>query len=125
MTPSINPRGRFFFGSPTSSAKSWLLPAAECEDNRDHGRADCGDEVERDRPIEDGSAKCAPAGARNHPQKTSAPMTTIFMSISAFCTVLPARTPRQLIAVRINNVPVAIQPSANGIASVHRSNARR
>ena len=42
-------------------------------------------------------------------------MAAIFSTISALCTLLPARTPRQLIAVSATSTPAATAPS--GMAS--------
>ena len=49
------------------------------------------------------------------PQTTSAPMITIFITIRELCTVLPARTPRQLISVRIPSASAARAPLEMGM----------
>ena len=41
-------------------------------------------------------------------------MAAIFSTISTLCTLLPARTPRQLIAVSSASTPAATAPSAIG-----------
>src|SRR4029079_9628949 len=49
--------------------------------------------------------------ANHNPAKISAAMAPILSTISALCALLPERTPRQLIKLRMASTRTAIQPS--------------
>src|SRR5487761_274046 len=115
ITPITNARGRFLRGSRTSSATKFAVchppyakstgtsaaPIAVTRSN-DTGRSSRADLAGAGAPLRN----------RNHaPQPTSAAIAKILSTISVLCTVLPTRTPKQLIIVSNPNASVAISPS--------------
>ena len=93
------------------------LPAAVRKGDRNHRGADGFGETQRCRPVEQRQRDEANRRPAITPTTTIATIAPAFSSISSVCTLLPARTPKQLIAVSPSSAAAAIEAIAGGQAA--------